>query len=98
MIETKRGTWYAISGPSGITYIPIGDVKAATFNDLRPHYDGDNPSGFEVVSGWGMRHVMPDCPDCTLWTLFATKLELDAYLDDLDAADMAALDEDHEDY
>lgn len=87
-VETTHGTEFVriadvtlfLRDSETVTH-PMSDDRASTIKKIQPYVEG-NPQSWENVKGYGARLSAPGYLDCTEWTVFDTKEEAEAYLNE----------------
>jgi len=83
---TGKQKWYQIDGNCGITNVPfevIGKASLRSVAKFRDYYEGSDIYRVELVIGYGARLSAPGYMDCTEWSVFDTRDEAEAYLQEM---------------
>jgi hypothetical protein len=88
-VETTQGTEFVnVAGTSlfvrdsqTLTHPMSDSDREETIERIR-HYTDGKPQSWENIKGYGARLSAPGYLDCTEWTVFDTREEAEAYLDE----------------
>ncbi len=83
--------WIGIDGINGTVYVPFDDVYPTqnkktftpTKTDVADFYDGEIYT-IEIRDGFGVRLCWPGFMDYAAWTVFESKDQANAWLDELE--------------
>lgn len=80
--QYEHALWYEVETTHGTEFVPanlVGDKKGREY--LEPYLEGEYIS-HEMRTGVGARLSAPGYMDCTSWTVFDTKEEARAYIEE----------------